>query len=99
MTDNPNVPNNSGETPIYRAPCNGYTEIVKILAPLAANPNVAPNDNGYTPIHEAARNGYTEIVKILTPLTDNPNAPNNYGETPSSVANNDEILRILVSLY
>ena len=36
-----------------------------------------------------------EIVKILAPLTANPNAPNNDGETPSSVAKNDEIRQIL----
>ena len=38
-----------------------------------------------------------EIVKILAPLTDNPNAPNNWGETPSSVAENKEIHRFLKS--
>ena len=49
------------------ATCIGHTEIVKILAPLADNPN-APNNNGRTPIHWAARYGHTEIVKILTPF-------------------------------
>ena len=33
----------------------------------------------------------TEIVKILAPLTNNPNAPNNDGETPTSVAKSAEI--------
>ena len=45
---------------------NGYTEIVKILAPLIGNPN-APNKFGKTPIYWAACNGYTEIVKFLAP--------------------------------
>ena len=50
-----------------------------------------------TPIHEAALNGSTEIVKILAPLTDDPNAPHEWGYTPSSVAQNAEIRRILES--
>ena len=52
LTGNPNVPNIHGETPIYRAACNGSTEIVKILAPLTDKPN-APNDYGDTPIYWA----------------------------------------------
>ena len=51
----------------------------------------------YTPIYMAAEYGHTEIVKILAPLTDNPDAPNNKGVTPSSVAKNVEIRRILES--
>ena len=57
----------------------------------------APNQYGSTPIFKAAWFGHTEIVKILAPLTDDINAPNDYEETPSSVAKNDEILRILQS--
>ena len=34
LTDNPNAPDNNGETPIYWAACYGHTEIVKILTPL-----------------------------------------------------------------
>ena len=33
LADNPNAPNNIGETPIYCAAKNGLTEIVTILAP------------------------------------------------------------------
>ena len=94
LTDNPNAPDNFGQTPIYWAVHNGHTEIVKILAPLTDNPNPAEN-NGKTPIYWAAHNGHTEIVKILASLTDNPNAPDNYGRTPCSVAKNAEIRRIL----
>ena len=39
----------------------------------------------------------TKIVKILAPLTDNPNAPDEDEITPSSVAKNEEIVRILNS--
>ena len=81
LTDNPNAPNQWGDTPIFWAAHNGHTEIVKTMAPLTDNPN-APNQWGDTPIYWAAHNGHTEIVKILAPLTDNPNAPDEYGITP-----------------
>ena len=71
--------------PIHWAACWRHREIVKILAPLTANPN-APNNNGYTPIGAAVLFGHTEIVKILAPLTDNPNAPNKDGDTPIHLA-------------
>ena len=96
LTDNPNAPNEDGETPIYCAARKGYTEIVKFLAPLTDNPN-APDVWGNTPIHRAASNGHTEIVKILAPLTDNPNAPNKNGYTPISATKNAEIHKILES--
>ena len=46
----------------------GYTEIVKILAPLSDNPN-GPNEVEITPIFYAAMFRHPEIVKILAPLT------------------------------
>ena len=96
LTDNPNTPNDYGDTPISWAAYKGYTEIVKILVSLTDNPN-APNKNGTSPIHKAARNGNTEIVKILAPLTDNPNAPNKNGESPSSLTKNAGIRKILTT--
>ena len=38
----------------------------------------------------AALKGHMGIIKLLAPLTHNPNAPNNYSQTPSSVATNLE---------
>ena len=52
LTDNPNAPDEYGETPIIMATCLGHTEIVKILAPLTDNPN-ASNKYGMTPISVA----------------------------------------------
>ena len=74
MTDNPNAPDNDGDTPISRAAWNGHKEIVKILATLTDNPN-APNKNGYTPIYEAAQKGHIEIQRILNSFINsgNPN--------------------------
>ena len=74
LTENPNAPNNDGDTPIWLAAHNGHTEIVKILAPLTENPN-APDVYGHTPMHWATLKGYTEITKILAPFTDKLNAP------------------------
>ena len=109
-----NPPDNEGDTPIHYAAKNGYTEIVKILAPLTDSPN-APNNTGKTPIYWAALKGHEEIVKILAPFTGNPNAPNNYADTPNllpskiwayrnwgscSIAANTEVsLNILLETY
>ena len=57
-----------------RAAINGYVEVIKVLAPLYANPN-APDPSGWTPIQYAARNGQAEVLRILAPLTENPNEP------------------------
>ena len=76
------------------------TEIVKVLAPLADNPN-APKNDGETPIYRAAYHGHTKIVKILAPLTANPNAPDDYGNTPIHIAamrGHIEIVKFLAPL-
>ena len=57
-----------------RAAINGYAEVIKVLAPLYANPN-APDPSGWTPIQYAARNGQAEVLRILAPLSENPNEP------------------------
>ena len=53
LTDNPNAPDEDGDTPINWAAYKGHTEMVKILAPLTDNPN-APDEDGDTPINWAA---------------------------------------------
>ena len=65
LTDNPNAPDNCGETPIYVATINGHTEIVKILASFTDNPNNAGDKYGKTPIHVATSIGHSKIVKFL----------------------------------
>ena len=74
-------------------PSNENMDIIKILAPLIDNPNA--NIHGNTPIYWAAYYGHIGVVKILAPLTENPDAPNDFGNTPSSVTYNAEIYRIL----
>ena len=41
LTNNSNIPDENGRTPIYHAAVHGHTEIVKILAPLTDNPNAS----------------------------------------------------------
>ena len=45
LTDNPNVPDKDGFTPIYNALEEGHTDIVKILAPMSGN-NSRKRKNG-----------------------------------------------------
>ena len=76
------------------------TEIVKILAPLTANPN-AEGVDGWTPIDMVALCGCTEIVETLAPLADNSNPPNYIGETAMHLAAPNgyiEVVKILVPL-
>ena len=48
LTDNPNVQNKWGKTPIHAASCRNHTDIIKILAPWTDNPKVQ-NDQEKTP--------------------------------------------------
>ena len=100
LTDNPNAPDRSGNTPVHMAAFYGHTEVVEILAPLTDYPN-APNIYGETPIYKAAWNGHTDIIKILISLTDNPNAPSRYGRTPifwAASHGHTEVVKILAPL-
>ena len=104
LTHNPNTPLGRPTSawvgpllpPISMATINGHANIVKLLAHLVDAPNVIPNSNE-TNIYWAAFLGHTEIIKILAPLTQNPNAPCIGSETPSKIAANIEIARILRS--
>ena len=66
LTDNPNVPDKNGDTPIHRAAARGYAEIIKILAPLTANPN-APDKEGKTPLDMAKNEEIRTILKSIKP--------------------------------
>ena len=84
-------------SPLHLAAGFGNTEFMKILAPLAENPN-APDFKGISPIHIAAWKGETEIVKTLIHLTENPNASDIRCETPFDLATKKgyaEIVKLL----
>ena len=58
------APNDCGKTPIHWAERTGHIEIVKILAPLANNPN-APKSRRDTLIYWTALNSHMKFVKNL----------------------------------
>ena len=98
LTDNPNSPNEYGDTPIIYAAKRGHTEIVKMFATLTDYNCNAPHKYGETPILMATCYGHTEIVKFLAPLTNNPNAASEMGLTPIGWAKDHghtEIVQIL----
>ena len=66
MTDNPNAPNNDGNTPIFEAAREGQSDVIKILAPLTDNPNAA-NRNGQTPMEVSKNKEISDILKSFIP--------------------------------
>ena len=63
-TDNPNVADNFGWTPIHIAASIGHFEAVKLLMAKTQNPNV-PNNFGETPIALALQGYHIWIVLLL----------------------------------
>ena len=63
---NVNLQDKNGETPLYKASRNGYTNIVRLLLDAGANPNIQDN-GGQTALMNASMNasmnGHTDIVK------------------------------------
>ena len=74
LTDNPNAPDEYGNTPIYWSAVNRHKEIAKILASLMKIDSY--NEEEYymllDAISYASQFGFTEIVELLTPMIDNP---------------------------
>ena len=62
LTDNPNAPDENGDTPIHGAASKGHTEIVKFLAPLTDDPNVS-NNWGDTP-RSVAQNDIIRAILV-----------------------------------
>ena len=62
---NPDKPDNYGQTPLWRATCNGHEGVVKVLLERDdVNPD-NPDNDGKTPLQWAAKNGNEGVVKIL----------------------------------
>ena len=76
-TDNPNIPDENGETPIHVAAKEGHLDILELLLTKTNNVNdlKAQDNEGKTPLHHAAENGHHEIVKILIASIENQNVP------------------------
>jgi len=77
---NPDVSDNFGWTPLYRAVIKGHKEIVEIL--LIGGADVDKRTGGVTPLGWAAEAGNTEIVKLLLDHKADINAPGKEGASP-----------------
>ena len=86
---------------MFLAAAKGRTEIVKVLAPLLANPNT-PDDENFTPFGIAASNGHLDVVRILAPFVDDINASQNpEGVAPIFYAiwkRQSELVKLLANL-
>ena len=86
---------------MFLAAAKGRTEIVKVLAPLLANPNT-PSDDNFTPFGIAASNGHLDVVRILAPFVDDINASQNpEGVAPIFYAiwkRQSELVKLLANL-
>ena len=100
LSDNLND-TNTGVTSMFLAAAKGRTEIVKVLAPLLANPNT-PDDENFTPFGIAASNGHLDVVRILAPFVDDINASQNpEGVAPIFYAiwkRQSELVKLLANL-
>ena len=98
-TDNPNVTDENGITPIHLAAANGHLEVFKLLIKSTDNPNKPEFNEGKTPLHLAAEYGHVDIIKtlikyFLKPLDDE-------GDNPKQLAEkngHDDIVKLFSSI-
>jgi serine/threonine-protein phosphatase 6 regulatory ankyrin repeat subunit B len=80
----PNIRNNDGDTPLYRACESDYT-IVKMLFAHGADHNIQ-NKFGFTALMLAARSGHIDIVIALLEKGVDPKKQNHHGKTALMLA-------------
>jgi ankyrin repeat protein len=78
---NVNYANGFGHTPLHKAVCHKFTELVPILLKVGANPTQT-NVYGDAPMHIAAQLGNVEILKLLVDAGALSTQTNNIGVTP-----------------
>ncbi|KAG5276639.1 hypothetical protein AALO_G00107960 [Alosa alosa] len=81
----PNIANDLGETPLYRACEKPTEEIVELLLMFGAKVSQASIE-GVTPLHEAVRNKNLDICNLLVRARANIRARNTYGVEPLFMA-------------
>ena len=95
----PNLPNDSGETPLHQAVENKDYLISKILLKHKADPN-RQEEYGETPLHYAVTNGDSDTTELLLKFRANPNiCETRFKRTPLHIATmkkNREIVKILM---
>ena len=91
-----NADDDDGKTPLHEACANGYLEIVKLLLEKGAQVNALCNDLN-TALHVACEEGHLEIVDYLlqVPFV-KVNDENAFGETPLSLAIDNQHLKELI---
>ncbi|MCX5924239.1 MAG: ankyrin repeat domain-containing protein [Candidatus Dependentiae bacterium] len=82
---NPNINNNTEQTPLHAATKQGNVEAVRALLAAKANPN-ATDIEGFNPLHAATQKGSVEIMRLLLAAGVNPNIANKKGLTPLLIA-------------
>ena len=74
MLEDPNPPNDVGNTPLHLSAEQDHIEITKVLASMVKDSNTR-NSDGQTPMYMAAQQGHTDIVKFLASIIRSLNLP------------------------
>ncbi|CCU75660.1 ankyrin repeat protein [Blumeria hordei DH14] len=82
-----NVPDNAMNTPLHIASLEGWTDIVRFLVDTGKCELDCVNTVKDTPLHDAIDNGNFEVVKILLSAGANPSKPNQAGNEPLDLLN------------
>ena len=91
---NINTKDKWGRSSLIWAVLNNHLNIVKLLLKNRANINQT-GENLYTPLMYASYKGYNEMVEFLLKNGANINLKSNDGKTASSIADNNDILKLL----
>ncbi|KNC84622.1 hypothetical protein SARC_03152 [Sphaeroforma arctica JP610] len=86
--------NNDGLTALHNACCGGHCDIALLLLESGANPNCRDVD-GWTPLHGAAAFEDEPVIECLLHYGAVINIENSDGDTPISLAEHENIKRLL----
>lgn len=95
---NPDIGNNSGETPLDESVKRGYYHTAKLLLKYKANPNLQESD-GFTPLFRAVVKADIHMIELLLKYRSDVNAPN--GELKrtalhEAVGNDNEVVIMML---
>jgi hypothetical protein len=77
----PNIQDDYGDTPLYRAAYSNQAKTARILLDAGANPDLWDNFNN-TPLLQAASRGHFYVVRVLLEAGADPSIADRYGKTP-----------------
>ena len=89
-SDDKNLENSLGVTPLVLAAKNGHMDIVEMFIKDGINDDECNPKNilGNTPLHEAAKRGHLNVCQVIVEKVKNANPANNEGTTPLHLAAN-----------